>query len=92
MQFKKVSSAILGLISVLYSTNAMASYARDWQMGFQEAATAVMRDINDFHNLLLIIITLITVFVLALLIYTMWRFSAKRNPTPSKTTHHTALE
>ncbi|MEC8622122.1 MAG: cytochrome c oxidase subunit II transmembrane domain-containing protein, partial [Pseudomonadota bacterium] len=61
-------------------------------MGFQEAATAVMRDINDFHNLLLIIITLITVFVLALLIYTMWRFSAKRNPTPSKTTHHTALE
>jgi len=61
-------------------------------MGFQEAATAVMRDINDFHNLLLIIITLITVFVLALLIFTMWRFSAKRNPTPSKTTHHTALE
>jgi len=92
MQVKKVFSTILGLFGVLFSSNAVASYARDWQMGFQEAATAVMRDINDFHNLLLIIITLITVFVLALLVYTMWRFSAKRNPTPSKTTHHTALE
>ena len=60
-------------------------------MGFPEAATAVMRDINDFHNLLLIIITLITVFVLALL-STLCGGSALSRPTPSKTTHHTALE
>ncbi len=52
-----------------------------------------MRDrIDAFHNELLIIITLITVFVLALLVYVMWRFNAKRNPVPSKTTHNTLLE
>ena len=52
MQVKKIFSITLGLFGVLFSSNAVASYARDWQMGFQEAATAVMRDINDFHNLL----------------------------------------
>jgi cytochrome c oxidase subunit 2 len=29
---------------------------------------------------------------MALLVYVMWRFSEKRNPTPSKTTHNTAIE
>jgi cytochrome c oxidase subunit 2 len=40
----------------------------------------------------LVIITVITVFVLGLLLYVMWRFSEKRNPTPSKTTHNTVIE
>ncbi len=83
---------VLALAVSICPSTAFAGYAKDWQFGFQDAATAVMRDIADFHNLLLVIITLITIFVLALLVYTMWRFSAKRNPVPSKTTHHTALE
>ncbi len=83
---------VLALAVSICPSTAFAGYAKDWQFGFQDAATAVMRDIADFHNLLLVIITLITIFVLALLVYTMWRFSAKRNPIPSKTTHHTALE
>ena len=47
---------------------------------------------TEFHNLLLVIITLIAVFVLLLLLYVMYRFSEKRNPTPSRTTHNTVLE
>lgn len=63
-----------------------------WQMNLQAPVTPVMAQIWDFWTLVLIIITLISAFVLALLIYVMWRFSAKRNPTPSKVTHNTALE
>ncbi len=63
-----------------------------WQMGFQPAASPVMTEINDFHNLLLVIITLIAVFVLGLMLYVMVRFSAKRNPVPTRTTHNTVLE
>jgi heme/copper-type cytochrome/quinol oxidase subunit 2 len=64
----------------------------DWQLGLQQAATPVMEFINDFHNFLLVIITLISLFVLALLIYVMVKFNAKANPKPSKTTHNTFIE
>ena len=48
--------------------------------------------IDALHNELLIIITLITLFVLALLVYVMWRFNASRNPVPSVRTHNSVLE
>ncbi len=41
---------------------------------------------------MLVIITLITLFIGALLVYVMWRFNAQRNPTPSQTSHNTFLE
>jgi cytochrome c oxidase subunit 2 len=63
-----------------------------WQIGLQPAATPVMDEINAFHNLLLVITTGIATFVLALLVYVMVRFNAKRNPTPSGVTHHTVIE
>jgi cytochrome c oxidase subunit 2 len=40
----------------------------------------------------LAIITVITLFVAALLAYVIWRYSAERNPNPSQTSHHTGLE
>jgi cytochrome c oxidase subunit 2 len=62
------------------------------QIGFQDAVTPVAQDIHAFHDYVNIIIFLITAFVLALLVYVMWRFSEKRNPTPSRTTHNTLVE
>jgi cytochrome c oxidase subunit II len=62
------------------------------QMGLQEPATAIARQINTFHDLLLWIITIITLFVLALLIYVIWKFNENANPTPSRTSHNTAIE
>lgn len=69
-----------------------AAEPRPWQLGMQEPATPVQDRINDFHNELLIIISLITVFVLGLLIYVMVRFRASRNPTPTRTAHNTVIE
>jgi cytochrome c oxidase subunit 2 len=63
------------------------------QMTFQEAVTPIAREMHSFHDYILLpIITLICIFVLALLIYVMMRFNEKSNPTPSRTTHHTGLE
>src|SRR5262249_19166206 len=63
-----------------------------WQIGLQQSVTPVMDFIASFHDYLLIIISLITLFVLALLVVIIVRFNAKANPTPSRTTHNTMLE
>jgi cytochrome c oxidase subunit 2 len=66
--------------------------AEDWQFGFQPAATAIAEQMHEFHNLLLVIITAITLFVLGLLLWVMLRYNAKANPEPSKTSHNTTIE
>jgi cytochrome c oxidase subunit 2 len=63
-----------------------------WQMGLQPAATPLMESIHNFHALLMIIITAVVLFVLALLVIIIVRFNAKANPVPSKTTHNTMIE
>jgi cytochrome c oxidase subunit II len=63
-----------------------------WEYNLQEAATPVMENIIWFHNFLFWLITIITLFVLALLVIVMVKFNAKANPVPSKTTHNTLIE
>jgi cytochrome c oxidase subunit 2 len=73
---------------------ALAAFgqATPWQFGFQDSATPIMDEITSFHNLLLVVITAISAFVLGLLIYIMVRVNARANPTPSRVTHNTLLE
>ncbi|MGE3529319.1 MAG: cytochrome c oxidase subunit II [Methyloceanibacter sp.] len=66
--------------------------AEPWQLGFQPAASPIMAQIDAFHDFVNIIISLIALFVLALLVYVMARFNERRNPEPSRSTHNTALE
>lgn len=63
-----------------------------WEYKLQESVTPVMDDITWFHNLLVWLVTAITLFVLALLIIVVVKFNSKSNPVPSKTTHHTLIE
>jgi cytochrome c oxidase subunit 2 len=63
-----------------------------WEFKLQGSATEVMDFITKFHNGLLIVITLITLFVLALLVTVMVKFNARANPVPSRTTHNTLIE
>jgi cytochrome c oxidase subunit 2 len=63
-----------------------------WEYRLQESATPVMDDIIWFHNVLLVTITVITLFVLALLIAVVVKFNARSNPVPSRTTHNTLIE
>ena len=63
-----------------------------WEFRLQEAASPVMEQITWFHGMLLWIITIITLFVLGLLIAVVVKFNAKANPVPSRTTHNTLIE
>jgi cytochrome c oxidase subunit II len=63
-----------------------------WEYKLQEAATPVMEDIVWFHNFLFWLITIITLFVLALLVAIVVKFNSKANPVASKTTHNTLIE
>ncbi|MGE0415258.1 MAG: cytochrome c oxidase subunit II [Acetobacteraceae bacterium] len=65
---------------------------KPWEIGMQPAGNSLKARIIDLHDLVLVIITLITLFVGVLLLWVMWRYSAKRNPIPSRTSHHTLLE
>ena len=67
-------------------------FPRPWEIGMQPAAGPVKAHINDLHNLVLIIITIITVFVGVLLLVAIYRFNARRHPKPSRTSHNTVLE
>jgi len=66
--------------------------AKPWQHGFQDAATPVMEKIDWFHNYLLWIISVISVVVLALLVYVCVKFSRKANPVPATFTHNAKVE
>jgi cytochrome c oxidase subunit 2 len=71
---------------------AWAAQPEPWQMGLQPAATPIMEMIHSFNDGLLILVTLITLFVLGLLLYCMVRFNARSNPVPSRTSHNTLVE
>ncbi|HWK39915.1 MAG TPA: cytochrome c oxidase subunit II [Hyphomicrobium sp.] len=62
------------------------------EMGLQGAASPVAEEIHRFHDFVNIIIVAITVFVMLLLLYVMYRFNERANPTPSRITHNTTLE
>lgn len=64
----------------------------DGATGFQTPATHLMRDIVWLDGFLLVIISIITVFVMVLLGWCIFRFNQKANPTPATFTHNQPLE
>jgi len=86
--------AVVGAALVTAGGTAFAELGQPapWEFKLQGSATQVMDDITSFHNWLLITITLITLFVLALLAIIVVKFNAKANPVPSRTTHNTLIE
>ena len=86
------------LIGALLSTGtALAGPNGDarsepWQFWLQPPASPTADRIVEFNFQLMVIEVLIVLFVLGLMAYIAVRFSAKNNPVPSKTTHHTGLE
>jgi cytochrome c oxidase subunit 2 len=84
--------AALAAVFTLLAGPALADGIQPYQLGFQEAVTPVAERIHIFHNMMLWIISGITVFVMILLLIVMVRFNARANPVPSSTTHNVPLE
>ena len=94
MKIKNLKFLFIGVLSgtTLPIVSALSSEPLPWQMGLQPAAGSISIMATDLHNLLLVVITAISLFVLFLMIYVCVRFRADRNPNPSKRTHNSILE
>lgn len=97
MSGRVVGIGLAGLVALACAGGALAASTdlgvpHAWGLGLQDSATPVKERLASLHDMVLVIITLITLFVLSLLGYVCWRFSAARNPTPSRTSHNTPLE
>ncbi len=85
-----LSLAVAALLTS--ASGAMAQHPENWEIDFQGGASPIMRQILQFHHGLLIVITLIVLFVVALLAWIAVKFNAKAHPVPAKTTHNTIIE
>ena len=98
MKMSKMGHRLLGLAvagaALAASSAAFAELGQPapWEWTLQESATEVMDFITTFHTWLVVTITVITLFVLGLLVAVVVKFNAKANPIPSKTTHNTLIE
>ena len=84
------TAVVLPVAEVL--ANPTTGQPGDWQLGFQRAVTPVMEAIDSLHFYVLILITVISLFVLVLLMLEIFRFNQKRYQEPSDVTHNAVLE
>jgi cytochrome c oxidase subunit 2 len=98
MSMGQMGRRLLGVavagVALVTSTAAFAELGQpaEWEWKLQQAGSPIMEHIEWFHNWLMVIITAITLFVLALLVTVIVKFNARANPTPSRTTHNTLIE
>lgn len=89
---KRILAGLFG-VSVLGLGAAMAAAPVDGGLGLVPSASALADEVHFFHNVILLpIITAISLFVLALLLWIIVRYNAKANPTPRKFSHNTMIE
>jgi cytochrome c oxidase subunit 2 len=100
MQMRKIAGAGLRAAAALAVTMPLTLASAQEVTGkpvpggvnLQRPVTPAATDMVWLDDMLLVIITGIVVFVTALLLYTVWRFDARRNPTPQRFTHNSTLE
>ncbi len=99
MKFKHFGRYLLTLaflipVCLAFSSDVFAAVGapEPWQMNMTAGFSPMKARLNEFHDLLLVIISLIVVVVFVLMAYIAVRFNAKSNPVASTTTHHTLLE
>jgi cytochrome c oxidase subunit II len=82
-------AALLAMSGVAHATLGQPSPGAT---NFQPPATGIMREIEDFHAFLLPIIIVVSLVVLALLLWVIVRYNRRANPTPKKFTHNMLVE
>ena len=83
---------VMSILFIIFPNISQAAEPKPWQMDLQEPAGIIATKATDLHNFLLVVITLISIFVLGLLVYVCIKFREKPNVKPSKTSHHTLIE
>jgi len=85
-------AAFVAMAGALAGGEALAAAPKPWEMGMQPAGNELQARISGLHDMVLVIITLITIFVGALLVWVMVRYNENRNPVPTTTSHNTTIE
>jgi len=85
------AATLLTLPSAMAAENGVWA-PRAWEMGMQPAAGPLKARTIELHDLVLVIITLITIFVGGLLLWVMYRYNSRKNQAPSQNSHNTVLE
>ncbi len=89
-----ITSLVLVIIAPFinsFHTNAteVIGAPKSWGLLLQEPGSFLAMEIQNFHNIITVIVTLITIFVLGLLVWIIYRYREEKNPKPSKTVHNT---
>ncbi len=92
LQRLAAATASFATAALVFAGNAHAQAPRPWQMWSQTPGSPVAEQIETLHVLVMVIITVITIFVAGLLGWVCYRYSEKKNPNPSQTSHNTLLE
>ena len=81
-------------IMLLQNLNAIEpqGVAKDYGIDLQNPVTEVAKDVYSMHAFVTIIMAIITLFVLGLIIWVCYKYSASKNKNPSKTVHNTLVE
>jgi cytochrome c oxidase subunit 2 len=87
------AGVLMGLWGASARATDLVGQPTDGAIDMQPGVTPLKHDAIFFHNAILLpIITVITLFVLALLLWCVFRFNKRANPTPARWSHNTPLE
>lgn len=75
-----------------FDASAVVGAATPWQTYYQEPQSPVMKALQPLHDGMFVTITLITLFVLGLLVFIVLRFNKRANPKPQTFTHNKTVE
>lgn len=75
-----------------FDESKVRGMAKPWQHYYQPPASPVMAHLEGLHDFVFVIITLITLFVMGLLIYVCVKFRESKNPVPNRFAHNTTVE
>ncbi len=90
---KLIAAAGASLATAAMALPALASRPEPDGIWLQPPATTLAEEVHFFHDVVLMpVITFISLFVLALLVYVVVKFNSKANPVAQKFSHNTFIE
>jgi cytochrome c oxidase subunit II len=96
VRLNAIRASLAALLAALIAPKAGAQIfggPKPGEIGFLPGNTQNADDIFWFHNGILLPVTIgISLLVLALIVYIVWRFNETANPVPSRRTHNAILE
>ena len=94
----KLKTMLTGLSGAVIAAQAQAQELQivgqptEGGLGFQPAATYLAERLQNFDGIILLIITVITLFVMGLMFWVIVRYNRRANPNPAGFTHNTPIE